>query len=117
MKGGHPPRRACVIAHNHSESAFASDTLSTSQETYSEESRDDVIKSSQDTPPKAKQATVLETWLRVGFIVKSLDYTLLVGLDDLLLVLHKYEAVRCGLINNLACMTYVFFVLLHEWTC
>lgn len=68
MKGRHPPRRVYVLGHNHSESAFASDTLSTSEETYSEESLDDVIKSSRDTPPKAKQATVLETWLQVNFV-------------------------------------------------
>ena len=52
----------------------AFEIASVSTETYTEESRDD-IKSSHDTPPKTKQATLLETWLQVS-VTASIDMLL-----------------------------------------
>lgn len=52
-------------SRSHGEHAVASETPSIAKQTYSEESQDGVIKSSRDSPPKAKQATFLETWLQV----------------------------------------------------
>lgn len=51
-------------SRSHGEHAVASETPSIAKQTYSEESQDGVIKSSRDSPPKAKQATFLETWLQ-----------------------------------------------------
>lgn len=71
VKGLHPPKRVFSAPRSPREHAVAADTPSVAEQTYSEESRDDVIKSSRDSPPKAKQATVLETWLQVGAYLQA----------------------------------------------
>lgn len=60
------PRHRALVQCQQKQQVAASEVASVSNETYTEESGDE-IKSSHDTPPKTKQATLLETWLQASF--------------------------------------------------
>lgn len=64
MRPCYRTHHVAIQCQHQQQQVVASDAASVSADTYSEESRDDVTKSSHDTPPKAKQATMLETWLQ-----------------------------------------------------
>ena len=57
-------KRFRIQSQHQQQQAVAPEAVSGGTDTYKSESHDE-IKSSHDQPPKAKQATVLETWLQV----------------------------------------------------